>query len=60
MSNQQETISRTYYDPQGFGSIQKQLADARKADETISIDDIKQWRSKSIERTGNYKGDNRS
>ena len=58
MNDQQAIFKRTYYDPLGFGSAAKHLADAKKADPTITMDDIKQWRKQNIEQKGNYKGYN--
>ena len=56
MNDKQEIIKRIYYDPLGFGSAAKHLADAKKADPTITMEDIKQWRKQNIEQKTNYKG----
>ena len=45
MNDNHDIIKRTYYDPLGFGSAARHLADARKADPTITMDDSQQWRT---------------
>ena len=44
-------ISKIYYDPAGYGSMQTTLQDARKIDKTITSDDIKQWFHKKCRKT---------
>ena len=51
-------IDKIYHDPAGFGSIQTTLADARKIDKTITIDDVRNWCNKNVERKTNLKGYN--
>ena len=54
-----DTINdKIYHDPAGFGSMQTTLADARKIDKTITMDDVKKWFDKNVERKTNLKGYN--
>jgi hypothetical protein len=48
----------SYCDPAGFGSLQDQLKSAKARDSTITIDDVKAWREKNIEKKTNLKGFN--
>ena len=56
MSDKETIIGQSYYDPSGYGSAQKHLADARKADPTLTMSDIQKWRKKNLEQKTNYKG----
>ena len=58
MSDKEKIIEQSYYDPQGCGSAQKHLADARKADPTITMADVQKWRKNNLEQKTNYKGYN--
>ena len=49
MSDKQQIISDIYNDPSGFGSKAVTLADARKKDKTITMDDVNQFFSKNVE-----------
>ena len=51
-------IKKVYFDPSGYGSMANTLADARKKDKSITIDDVKAWFGKNIERKVGYKGYN--
>ena len=51
-------IAKIYNDPAGFGSMQTTLADARKIDKTITIDDVRDRYNKNVERKTNLKGYN--
>lgn len=51
-------IEQSCYDPSGYGSAHKHLADAREADPTITMSDIQKWRKKNLEQKTNYKGYN--
>ena len=53
-----EIISKNYYDPAGYGSIQETLADARKYDKTHTLQDVKKWKDKNLLRKTNLKGYN--
>ena len=53
-----DIINRVYFDPAGYGSMANTLADARKKDKSITIDDVKAWFGKNIERKVGYKGYN--
>ena len=43
-----EVIEKIYYDLAGYGSIQNTLKEARKYDNTITYDDVKQWKDKQV------------
>ena len=58
MSDRDKIIEQSCYDPLGYGSATKHLADARKADASITMRDIQNWRRKNIEKKTNYKGYN--
>ena len=56
--SKEELIKNAYYDLAGFGSIKDQLKSAQARDKNITIDDIKAWRDKNIEKKTNLKGYN--
>ena len=58
MSDKGKIIEQSYYDPLGVGSAAMHLAGAHKADATITMRDIQNWRQKNIEKKTNYKGYN--
>ena len=58
MSEKEKITEQSYYVPSGYGSVQKHLADARKADPTITMSDIQNWRKKNLEQKTTYKGYN--
>ncbi len=51
-------ISKIYFDPAGFSSIQKTYQDAREKDSSITLQNVKNWFSKNVERTKQLKGYN--
>lgn len=53
-----EIISKIYNDPAGFSSIKTTVDDAKKQDKTITIDDVKLWFSKNVEKKNQLKGIN--
>ena len=56
--SKEDIFKHAYYDLAGFGSIQDQLKSAKARDKNITIDDIKAWRDKNIEKKTNLKGYN--
>ena len=56
--NKNDIISKVYHDPAGFGSNAATLEDAKKYNASITLQDIKDWKSKNIERKTNLKGFN--
>ena len=54
--NKNEIIAKVYNDPSGFGSNAATLTDARKYDTSITLQDIKDWKAKNVERKKNLKG----
>ena len=47
--NKQKIISEIYNDPAGFGSKQTTLADARKKDKSITMNDVNEFFRKNVE-----------
>ena len=45
-----DIISKVFFDPAGYGSINETLKDAKKFDDTITYDDVKNWKEKHTER----------
>ena len=46
MPTKKEIIEKVYYGPDGFGSIKEILKDAKKFDDTITYEDVREWKSK--------------
>jgi len=44
-----EIISKVYFDRSGFGSISKTYQDANKKDNTITLDNVKNWFYRNVE-----------
>ena len=53
-----EIISKIYNDPSGFGSIKKTLDEAKQVDKSITLDHVKDWFSKNVEKKNQLKGMN--
>ena len=53
-----DIISKVFFDPAGYGSINETLKDAKKYDSSITYDDVKKWKEKHTERKTNLKGQN--
>ena len=51
-------IKNIYYDPSGYSSIQKTYQEANKKDSSITLQNVKDWFSKNVERTKQLKGYN--
>jgi hypothetical protein len=51
-----DIISKVYFDPAGYGSINETLKDAKKYDSTITYDDVKKWKARNTERKTNLRG----
>ena len=49
--NKKDIITKTYFDPAGFGSLKTTLEDARKHDSSITAKDVKDWKDKIVQRT---------
>lgn len=58
MSNKNDVISKIYFDKAGYGSIKTTFEDAKKKDKTITIEDVKDFFDKSVEKKTNLKGYN--
>ena len=46
MATKTEIIEKVYFGPDGFGSLNEVLKDAKKIDDTITYEDVKAWKSK--------------
>ena len=53
-----EIIKKVYQDPAGFGGIQKTYKDAKEKDYKITLNDVKDWYNKNIDRKTQLKGYN--
>ena len=51
-------LSRIFFDLAGYGSIQTTLNEAKKYDSSITYDYVKTWKEKHTERTTNLRGQN--
>jgi hypothetical protein len=49
MSIKDEVISKIYYDRSGFQSIQRTYQDAKKKDESITLENVKNWFNKNVD-----------
>ena len=49
MSEKDEIISKIYYDRSGYGSILKTYKDAKEKDNTITLDNVKNWFYRNVE-----------
>ena len=58
MTDKDSIISKIYYDPAGYGSMQTTLRDARKHDKTITVEDVKKWLEEHVARKTQLKGMN--
>ena len=47
-----------YFDPAGFSRIKENLKDAKRVDNTLTYDDVKQWKHNNIETKRQLKGYN--
>ena len=56
--NKEEIIKNSYYDLAGFGSIKDQLKSAQARDKSITLNDVKEWRNKNLEKKTQLKGYN--
>ncbi|MCR9134222.1 MAG: hypothetical protein NXI08_16770 [bacterium] len=56
--NKDDIISTIYYDRAGFGSLKTTLADAKKKDASITMQDVKEWFQENVERKKQLSGYN--
>ena len=49
MSDKDEIIKKTYYDRSGYGSIQKTYQDAKNRDNTITLENVRNWFYQNVE-----------
>ena len=50
MSDKDEIIKKTYYDRSGYGSIQKTYQDAKNRDNTITLENVRNWFYQNVEK----------
>jgi hypothetical protein len=50
MSNKDDIISKIYFDKSGYGSIKTTFEDAKKKDKSITIEDVKKFFEKNVEK----------
>ena len=53
-----DIISKVFFDPAGYGSINETLKDAKQYDSSITYEDVKKWKDKHTERKTNLRGQN--
>jgi hypothetical protein len=58
MSNKNDVISKIYFDKSGYGSIKTTFEDAKKIDKTITIEDVKEFFDKNVEKKTQLKNYN--
>ena len=58
MAEKENIISKIYFDPSGFGSIKSTLAEARKKNNTITLDDVKEFFRTRVEKKNRAYGMN--
>ena len=46
MPAKKETIETVYFGPDGFGSLKQITKDAKTKDDTITYEDVREWKSK--------------
>jgi len=46
MPTKKEIIEKVYFGPDGFGSLKEILKDVKKLDDTITYEDVREWKSK--------------
>ena len=56
--NKDEIISSIYYDRSGYGSVNTTYQDAKKEDKTITVNDVKKWFEKNVEKKKQLSGYN--
>ena len=50
MSQKNKIIAKIYFDPAGFGSIKQTFEEARKKDKSITLDDVREFFKKRVEK----------
>ena len=56
--NKNDIISKTYYDRSGYGSITTTYKDAKQKEQSITLNDVKEWFQKNIEQKKQLRGKN--
>ena len=46
MPTKKDTIETIYFRPDGFGSLKQVTEDAQLKDETVTYEDVREWKSK--------------
>ena len=58
MDLQHKVINDTYYDLAGFTSLNDHYKSAKSRDNSITLKDVNEWRSKNVENNSQLKGYN--
>ena len=56
--NKHDIISKIYYDKPGYGSITTTYKDAKQKEQSITLNDVKEWFQKNIEQKKQLRGNN--
>ena len=56
--NKNDIISKIYYDKSGYGSITTTYKDAKQKEQSITLNDVKEWFQKNIEQKKQLRGKN--
>ena len=60
MPTKKATIETLYFGPDGFGSLKQITKDAKTNDDTITYEDVREWKSKqSVGQKAKPRGSNR-
>ena len=58
MGSKDEIISNIYYGEAGYGSVKATLKEAKEKYRTITLDDVKHWMNKNVQKKTQLKGYN--
>ena len=56
--NKNDIISKIYHDKSGYGSIATTYKDAKQKEQSITLNDFKEWFQKNIEQKKQLRGKN--
>ena len=56
--NKHDIIRKIYYDRSGYGSITTTYNDAKQKEQSITLNDVKEWYKRSIEQKKQLRGRN--
>jgi len=58
MTKYDSTIEKVYYDPGGYGSVQETYKEVKKLDGSITINNVRDWFERKVERKKQLRGYN--